>query len=492
MRKRISFYSFTLALLFLFSTGCKKDDNKEFRQLIVPDDYKTIQAAIDASSNGDEVIVSVGVYKENIDFKGKLITLRSTEPDDSTIVATTIIDGNGSGTVVKFQSGESAETIIWGFTITGGDAGNQNGGGILVTNSSKPVIKGNIIYDNTAGYGAGIFVTNESQPVIEKNLFFENHANRRGGAIYAIKQSNVTIRDNVMIDHERADGVIHIGGANAGDRASANITGNLIKDNTTDFGTGAIKVTVESTASIVNNEMINNVGASDNSGAAISVTHSSTADILNNTITGNSANRLGAIVIYRESEAVIRGNTITGNSAGEPGGNYGSGGGIAVTYNSIVTIDDNIISDNNAYNPSRGGGGIMVDDSEVIIKENVISGNTAFRYGGGIYFWTSVSATVNDNTISDNNAQGSAQACGGGIMAGSNCNIKLYGNNITDNDAQWFGGGVYVHRDAYLKDDTGSNMPKVNYPPTVEPNNDYLGNTHGDDTHQGANVFFDN
>lgn len=492
MKTKSTCYVLTVALLFLLAAGCKKDDIKEFRTLIVPDEYSSIQAAIDASSNGDEVVVSVGLYKENIDFKGKLITLRSTEPGDSSVVSTTIIDGNGSGTVVKFQSGESAESIIWGFTITGGNTGSQNGGGILVTNSSKPVIRGNIICKNTAAYGAGIFVTNESQPLIDKNLFYENHANSRGGAVYAIKQSNVTITDNVMVNHESADGVIHIGGANASDKASANITGNLIKDNTTTFGTGAIKVTVESTASIVNNEIINNVGASDNSGAAISVTHSSTADILNNTITGNSANRLGAIVIYRESEAVIRGNTITGNSAGETGGNYGSGGAIAVTYKSVVTIEDNTINGNSAWNPSRGGGGIMVDDSEVIIKENVITGNSAFRYGGGIYLWVNVTATIHDNTISDNDAQGNNQACGGAMMVGSNSNVKLFGNNISGNNAQWFGGGVYVHRDAFLKDETGSNMPKINYPPTVEPNNDYQGNTHGDDTHQGANVFFDN
>ena len=63
----------------------------------VPADQPTIQAAINAASNGDTVLVSPGTYFENINFIGKAITVKSASGP-----AVTIIDGSNSGPVATF------------------------------------------------------------------------------------------------------------------------------------------------------------------------------------------------------------------------------------------------------------------------------------------------------------------------------------------------------------------------------------------------------
>ncbi len=81
--------------------------------LIVPDEYETIQAAIDAAAPGDTVYVRAGTYFEHV-VVDKQIVLQGQDADS------TIIDGGGSGPVVEL----SADGVtIQGFTIQHGGMG---------------------------------------------------------------------------------------------------------------------------------------------------------------------------------------------------------------------------------------------------------------------------------------------------------------------------------------------------------------------------------
>ncbi len=67
------------------------------------------------ANNGDTVLVAPGTYAENIDFKGKAITVTS-----SAGPATTILDGRSAGAAVTFKTGETSSSTISGFTIQHG------------------------------------------------------------------------------------------------------------------------------------------------------------------------------------------------------------------------------------------------------------------------------------------------------------------------------------------------------------------------------------
>src|SRR5437016_11786219 len=81
----------------------------------VPASQPTIQAAINAASNGDTVLVAPGTYRENINFMGKAITVTS-----SSGPSVTTINGGAAGSVVTFTSNEGTNSVLSGFTITNG------------------------------------------------------------------------------------------------------------------------------------------------------------------------------------------------------------------------------------------------------------------------------------------------------------------------------------------------------------------------------------
>ncbi len=62
--------------------------------LTVPGNYATIQAAINAATDGDEIVVAPGTYTQTLNLGHKNIILRSTNPLDPDVVGGTILDRN--------------------------------------------------------------------------------------------------------------------------------------------------------------------------------------------------------------------------------------------------------------------------------------------------------------------------------------------------------------------------------------------------------------
>ena len=206
----------------------------------VPSDYPTIQDAINASSNGDEIRVAPGTYLEAIDFVGKAIALRSTGG-----ASQTTIDAQAAGSVVTFTNGEGPSSLIDGFNLRGGSGtllGNTGlpswcaaagcpppkkfgGGGVLVV-SSSPWIRDCLIEANFAGqdnldegWGGGIYIANGS-PRIESCEIRNNrpaglapgNLGGLGGGIAIEAGSAPVIVDCWIHDHGLSSALGHGGG----------------------------------------------------------------------------------------------------------------------------------------------------------------------------------------------------------------------------------------------------------------------------------------
>jgi parallel beta-helix repeat protein len=116
--------------------------------------YDYIQHAIVAGQAGDEIVAGEGTYNESINFKGKKLIVSSTNPDDPAVVAATVI--NGSSRVATFSSAEDTNSILSGFTITGGSNG-------IYCTQAAPAITNCIITGNTS---AGIYLYSGGSPTI--------------------------------------------------------------------------------------------------------------------------------------------------------------------------------------------------------------------------------------------------------------------------------------------------------------------------------------
>lgn len=67
-----------------------------------PADYDKIQYAINAAEDGDTVLVMEGHYFENIDFRGKAITVSSTDPTNPSWLVS--LAGQGADTQAVLMS----------------------------------------------------------------------------------------------------------------------------------------------------------------------------------------------------------------------------------------------------------------------------------------------------------------------------------------------------------------------------------------------------
>jgi len=152
-------------------------------ELLVPGQYSTIQSAINAASPGDTVIISPGTYagagNYKLTFSGKAITVRSIDPNDTSVVENTVIDCNGLGRGCTID----ANVVLNGLTITNGNY--STGGGIYITAGAPLIRNCNIRGNYAANGGGGIYcsVSSTTLTIIDSNIS-GNSSVMQGGGIF--------------------------------------------------------------------------------------------------------------------------------------------------------------------------------------------------------------------------------------------------------------------------------------------------------------------
>lgn len=420
----------------------------------VPQDHKTIQAAIDASNTGDTILVAPGKYQERIRLKSGII-LRS-EGDDSRgtdglkRADATILDGGSKeGKQPGVVMAESS--TLDGFTVTnvgvydettwkkhfdshGEELGDEEGSvqaegtnpaisiqgvscnvsrcivhhngdvgiGILGTNSAKtaPLISDNVVYRNMGG---GIGVAEGAEPIIRGNSCKEN---LRAGI--GCRKANPIITDNLCFQNIRA-------GIGCREGSKPVMRGNKCYQNRR----AGIGIRMEGTAPVVEgNECYENemagIGCRDGASPIIrnNICRKNKlagigCDGASPLIVGNECreNEMAGIGMRGKGAATIQGNRCLDNKLVAIGVTEGSTatitenelsrtGGmppiIAVKDGSTATIRDNRIT----------GGGVA---AVLVQGKATVSGNTfagvGAKQGNAIWVWENSTATVSDNSF---------------------------------------------------------------------------------------------
>ena len=310
----------------------------------VPDDYDTIQDAIDNAEDGDTIEVEAGLYVENVDFGGKTLALVGVDgAEETTILGVDETLGPDMRSVITLSGGEGAGTRIEGFTIA-------LGSGFTVVNSLGA----------TTNLGGGIYAIDASLEVHDCTL-----EDNSAGAIYAL-DSTLVVDSCVVRNNNGRSGI------EAGQNTELELVHSTIEDNLGDLtGGGGLKLHADTTSTI--EDCVFSGNSSFFAGAAVIV---SDADIARTEFRENSG----------VSGAVLAGGSggqsnITFTDCSFHGNNAAAGGAAILIDQSVCTLLRCSLYDNLG---GQGGAFFTESSAELNLDRCTVANNTSLLGAGAI------------------------------------------------------------------------------------------------------------
>lgn len=156
--------------------------------LLVPEQYSTIQAAVDTATGlTDTISVAPGTYtglgNRDIVIQSKCVYIQSRAG-----ASETVIDCQHAGRAFYLLDAFNLRSIIDGFTIINGNATH---GGAIFTEGTDITVRHSILMSNDGYSGGAVYTT--IRATFEDCWFIGNYASRLdgGGAVYALQAPNI-------------------------------------------------------------------------------------------------------------------------------------------------------------------------------------------------------------------------------------------------------------------------------------------------------------
>ena len=292
------------------------------RILTVPAEFVTIQAAINASVNGDTVLIADGTYtgpgNVDIDFGGKNLMVTSVNGATSTI-----IDCQGSSSInhrgFYIRSGET-NAFISGLTIENGYESGNMAGGIAVFDSTATIDDCIITHNDASDGGGGIAYGNSNSDGVNNRITIQGCTITYNTSQYGC--GGISTR-SYNINNSTA--------------SSTSVLSNCVISNNTG-GEGGISIVDNGTLTMMTNCTVTNNMSNSEGGGLESEENGGILTLTNCTVTNNSAMYSGGGVYNYDftgsstNSLTLINTIIYGNSGGEAATSSGGTSGITANY----------------------------------------------------------------------------------------------------------------------------------------------------------------